>query len=87
MIPSTDSSRLLQPLELGISRVDRRISSISGYSSNVPTKLQRITLTYGGCRVRVSIARSPPQASVVHKPTDFIYTVKLGDFPECVYIG
>ena len=34
-----------------------------------------------------SVNSSPPQASVVHNPNDFIYTVKLGVFPECVYIG
>ena len=34
-----------------------------------------------------SVNSSPPQASVVHKPTNFIHTVKLGVFPECVYIG
>ena len=34
-----------------------------------------------------SVNSSPPQASGVHKPTNFIYTVKLGVFPECVYIG
>ena len=34
-----------------------------------------------------SINSSPPQASVVHKPTDFIYTVKLSVFLEFVYIG